>query len=119
MKQKIKIIVLIGCILTLVNMGIAGLSAATPEDPEAEELSGHQAPAQIVYHADANGPYSGTVNSPISFSGAGTQVGSGPTYEWDFNDPYNMDNSIGYGKYPMELNGGQGSSFKCPCKKNP
>ncbi|MCK4364907.1 MAG: PKD domain-containing protein [Thermoplasmatales archaeon] len=84
MKQKIKIIILIGCILTLVNMGIASIGIA--EEP---------IPVELVYHADANGPYSGSVNVPVSFSGSGTYVSGSATYEWDFGD-----GSIGYGKYP-------------------
>ena len=38
--------------------------------------------------ADANGPYSGTVGSPVSFDGSGSTDPDGtiPAYQWDFGD---------------------------------
>jgi hypothetical protein len=98
MKKKLKIVVLVGCLLILVNVGIAGISTAADVEYDEKRVD-EQIPVQLVKHADANGPYSGTVNHPVSFSGLGTYVGSGSTYEWDFNDPYDENNSIGYGKY--------------------
>ena len=99
MKKKLKILVLVGCLLILVNMGIAGISVA--DVPDHDEMGDPIPPVGFTPHADANGPYSGTVNEPISFSGSGTRVGGAVTYEWDFNDPYDETNTIGYGKYPI------------------
>ena len=95
MKQKWKIVIILGCLLTLVNMGIAGFSVADNPIPEEGELKGYETPVVLVHHADANGPYSGSVGVPISFSGDGTYISGSCSYQWDFGD-----DSYGFGKYP-------------------
>ena len=97
MKKKLKLVVLVGCLLILVNLGIAGTSLA--DDPQ--YVPGRQGepvlPVVLAHHADANGPYSGDVDEVISFSGLGTWMSTtgGIFYEWDFDD-----GTTGYGKYP-------------------
>jgi hypothetical protein len=93
MNKKISILVAIGCLLILINLGIVGISTA---------LQKNQTPIESFYqretlipHADANGPYSGGINEIISFSGFGSSVSFYSIYKWDFGD-----GSIGYGKYP-------------------
>jgi len=101
MKRKMKVALLIGCLLILVNMGIASTSFASPV-PKKEELSGYETPVYNTYHADAGAPYSGNSGEIINFDGSGTFVGTAYVeYEWDFDDP--NDDTIGYGKYPIHI----------------
>ena len=72
MKKKISILVVIGCLLLLVNMGIAGISGA--QQVKTDEIENNQNQIMSFYqqqplvpHADANGPYSADINEPILF----------------------------------------------------
>jgi len=97
MKKKLKLVVLVGCLLILVNMSIAGTSLADDPGHEQTQQEDPIHPVVLVHHADANGPYSGDVDETISFSGGGTWMSAtgGIFYEWDFDD-----GTTGYGKYP-------------------
>jgi hypothetical protein len=98
MNKKILIILSISFLLTLVNIGIASISTAEEVVSEKAALGGYETPVVSVHHADANGPYSGNVNEPISFSADGTYVSGTATYEWDFDD-----DTIGYEKNPIHI----------------
>jgi len=62
---------------------------------------GNQAP-----NADANGPYSGTANEPVTFDGSGSSDPDGTiaTYEWNFGD-----GNIGSGQNPTHTYNTDGS----------
>jgi len=46
--------------------------------------------------ADANGPYTGTVGSPVILDGSGSYDTDGVivSYEWDFNNDGTYDQSV-------------------------
>jgi PKD repeat protein len=92
MKEKLSILIAISCLLILVSMSIASVSAVDVEIEEGEE---ELIPIVLVHHADAGKPYSGSVGQNIQFDGSGTFIASYATYKWDFDD-----GNIGYGKYP-------------------
>ena len=101
MRRKLKMIVLVSFLLTLVNISIAGISTSgTPAESTQVEPSLLAYTQQLVYHADAGKPYSGAVNQPIQFDGSGTYINptEGATYVWDFDD-----GTIGTGKNPIHI----------------
>jgi len=58
MKRKLIMIVLVGFLLTLVNISIAGISkSGTPAQPTQEQQSPPAYTQQLVYHADAGKPH--------------------------------------------------------------
>ncbi len=63
------------------NLGL--ISATTTHDIVISAVGTHLAPV-----VNANGPYTGTVGTPVVFSSAGSSVDSGltATYSWDFGD---------------------------------
>jgi PKD repeat protein len=102
MKKKTSV-VLIGCLLILVNMVVAAVSAADfnlnggPIVGINEEVKYLVPYVYRTYPAYAGGPYSGDVNEVITFDASRTYDPQGEyTYEWDFNDEYGY--SVGYGK---------------------
>ena len=102
MKMKLKYVVLICCILTLVNMGIAGTSAAIGIKIEKEDLQGNSIPVVLNYHADSGGPYSGSVGQTITFDGSDSYLfNKNIVYEWEFGDK--NDNQLGFGKYETHI----------------
>jgi hypothetical protein len=100
MKKKLMLVVLVGCLLILVNIGIFGTSLAYNLQYVPDRQGESVLPVVLVHHADANGPYSGNVDEVISFSGLGSEMSTtgGIFYEWDFDD-----GTTGYGKYPTHV----------------
>ncbi len=122
MNKKLAIVVVVGCLLILVNMGIGGVTSeetATrgknvgavpplhsganrpyPEETDpsvyTEEILAEETEVKKPF-ADAGGSYSGGTGVPIQFDGSHSYVGliGMGSYEWDFGDGTN-----GYGKNP-------------------
>ncbi|UCD13321.1 MAG: PKD domain-containing protein [Thermoplasmatales archaeon] len=122
MDKKLAIVIIVGCLLIIVNMGLAGVpSEETAEGlfmfhlyPDADQsyttekdASSHQEEISTekeikesithVSHADAGGPYSGQTDVEIQFDGSNSYVASSGmiSYEWDFGD-----GNKGYSKNP-------------------
>ena len=98
MNKKIYILIAIGCLLILVNLGSISISAAPQINTIAIEKNQTQVEnfyqaESLIPHADANGPYSSGINEQIIFSGFGSSASFYSIYKWDFGD-----GSIGYGK---------------------
>ena len=123
MKKKFVIVIGVGCLLLLLNIGIMGfpldkinLSEGDFEEPNVlspycEENDLSESHDEIVIgesevrdpfvqrcHADAGGPYSGKINQAIQFDASNSYIDPLEIsyYEWDFGD-----GKIGYGKNPI------------------
>ena len=97
MHKKLSFVIISACVLTLVCVGVAGISI-TNNDLYYEKIKDDNTPSNNYYHADAGGPYSGNVGEAITFDGSKSYIFNiGATYEWEFGDK--NDNVIGYGKY--------------------
>lgn len=97
MHKKLNFVVIVGCILTLVCMGVAGISI-TSNNLYYEKIKDDNVPSNNYYHADAGGPYSGNVGEEIAFDASKSYIFNiDATYEWEFGDK--NDDAKGYGKY--------------------
>lgn len=106
MKKKLSLIVVVGCLLILVNVGIAAMLAFELESEKSEEQRKNSI---LTSYADAGGPYSGSIHQPVTFDGSGTHVNPGGTYEWDFDDI--NDKTPGYGSHPTHVYTESGKYF--------
>ena len=109
MKKKFIIILfasfLLLCVSTCVN-GISttkkpisissGINEGSSNKIIKDDLRDNLPTQPMFFHADANGPYSGSINEPIEFSSLGTNIPNSLSYEWDFDDDTNQN----YGKNP-------------------
>ena len=122
MNKKLAIVVVLGCLLILVNMGIGGITSeetatsgknvgvvpplyTNADRPYPDETDPSFHTEEILVEekevrksiADAGGPYSGEIGVPIQFDGSHSYVGliGMGSYEWDFGDGTN-----GFGKNP-------------------
>ncbi len=111
MKKKFIIILFASFLLICVSTCVNGISTSKKpinissqiDDGSSNEIgkddSHDNLPTQpMFFHADANGPYSGSTNEPIEFSSLGTNILKALSYEWDFDD--DTDYAQGYGKNP-------------------
>ena len=97
MHKKLNFVIISACVLTLVCMGVAGISI-TNNNFYYEKIKDNNIPSNNYYHADAGGPYSGNAGGAITFDGSKSYVFDiGLTYEWEFGDINN--NVKEYGKY--------------------
>lgn len=68
---------------------INDIAAITFDIPSFERMYYDDAPTEIVYEANVNGPYEGIVGESIEFKGSIDEYSGTPTglvYEWDFGD---------------------------------
>ncbi|KYK24215.1 hypothetical protein AYK24_06490 [Thermoplasmatales archaeon SG8-52-4] len=101
MHKKINFVIILGCIITLVCMGAAGISI-TNNNLKYEKIIDDNIQSNDFYHADAGGPYSGNAGEEIIFDGSESYIFDlGATYEWDFGEKNN--DVIGYGKYSSHI----------------
>jgi PKD repeat protein len=112
MKKKLIIIFFTSFLLLFISIGVQGVSISQKpininSDIEKEpsvtinedEISGEPINPHPSIHANAGGPYSGTINVPIKFSCIRSNIPDAITYQWDFDDK--IDDSPGFGKTPI------------------